>query len=109
MVVFCAETKANKNVKSFVEQVSNTLSNVNAKNFFFKQTSFIYLVEEKKRYIIIVNLDPVIIPVPRWFAFWVFRKGLNKAGYNEKPILVNNGLVFNIIITRLKQWRKKKY
>lgn len=109
MVIFCAETKTNQNVKIFVKQVSSTLSGVSVKNFFFKNTSFIYLVEEKKRYIIIVNLDPIIIPVPRWFAYWVFRKGLRKAGYSEKPTLVNNGIAFNIIITRLKQWRKKKY
>ena len=108
MVVFCVETKPNPKVLAFVNNFDKTISQINVKTFFFKRTSFIYLVQERRRYVIIVNLQAVLIPLPRFFLFWVMKKGLKKFGYTDKPKLVNTGEVFGLVIKRFKQWRKKK-
>lgn len=97
MTVFCVETEASILSRSFVKETNKRLKANTTATLMFKSDSFAYIIKEKKRDLILVNIATPIIVLPRFFYYFVMKRGLRKAGYKGKIKLVKN----NIILLKL--------
>lgn len=94
MVVFCVETKQDKVVKDFVKETHKRLSQGVFGSFMFKGSSFAYTIKERNKYIIILNVETMLLGIPKIILYPIMRKGLKKRGYKGEVKLVNNNLIF---------------
>lgn len=90
MVVVCALTEKNESVKDFINKVNLKLKEQRIDLFFFKPSSFAVLLKDKNKYFLVINIETILFNPPRWFIYWVMRKGLKKVGYAGSFEKVNN-------------------
>ena len=93
MTVFCVETEASVLPRRFVTETNKRLQANTTATLMFKRDSFAYIIQEKERDLILVNIETPIFNLPKWFYYFIMKRGLRKYGYNGKIKRVNNNLI----------------
>lgn len=93
MVVFCVETDKDKLVKSFVKDTHMRLTETSMATMMFKRDSFAYLLSDKEKYLILINIETPVLRFPKWFYYPIMKHGLRKTGYKGKVKLERNNTI----------------
>lgn len=93
MVVFCVETGKDKFVRSFVKETHKRITQNSMATLMFKRDSFAYILDEKDKYLVLMNIETPIISFPRYFYYPIMKYGLRKTGYKGTIKLVSNNTI----------------
>jgi hypothetical protein len=93
VVVFCVETEQSKDVETFSKETHKRLTTNSMATMMFKNDSFAYIIKEKQRFVILVNIETNIIAVPRFFCYYVMKYAIRKKGYKGKIKRIKNNTI----------------
>lgn len=93
MVVFCVESEKDKAVKTFIRETHRRLVANSMQTFMFKNSSFAYVIEDKQKFLILVNIETPLVNFPRRFYFYIMKYAMRKKGYKKGFKLVQTNTI----------------